>query len=98
MGSTQTRGVSRPGPTRYASRLFTPAAIVGTVRDTLRGDITLGDVIVRFNDEDVKNSSDLYRALDMARVGQEVTLTVRRGNAKVEVSVTLGEKVTKFDA
>jgi hypothetical protein len=27
-----------------------------------------------------------------------VTLTVRRGNAKVEVSVTLGEKVTKFDA
>jgi hypothetical protein len=25
-------------------------------------------------------------------------LTVRRGNAKVEVSVTLGEKVTKFDA
>ena len=84
-------GVPEGGP---AAR----AGIVGTVRDTLRGDITLGDVIVRFNDEDVKNSSDLYRALDMARVGQEVTLTVRRGNAKVEVSVTLGEKVTKFDA
>ena len=84
-------GVPEGGP---AAR----AGIVGTVRDTLRGDITLGDVIVRFNDEDVKNSSDLYRALDMARVGQEVTLTVRRGNAKVEVNVTLGEKVTKFDA
>ena len=53
---------------------------------------------MRLGDAAVRDSSDLYRALDMARVGQEVTLTVRRGNAKVEVSVTLGEKVTKFDA
>ena len=84
-------GVPEGGP---AAR----AGIVGTIRDTLRGDITLGDIIVRFNDEEVKNSSDLYRALDMAQVGQDVKLTVRRGGAVVTVDVKLGEKVTKFDA
>ena len=67
-------------------------------QDTLRGDITLGDIIVRFNETEVKNSSDLYRALDMAQVGQDVKLTVRRGGAVVTVDVKLGEKVTKFDA
>ena len=84
-------GVPEGGP---AAR----AGIVGTIRDTVRGDITLGDIITRFNDEEVKNSSDLYRALDMAQVGQDVKLTVRRGGALVTVDVTLGEKVTKFDA
>ena len=84
-------GVPEVGP---AAR----AGIVGTIRDTVRGDITLGDIITRFNDEEVKNSSDLYRALDMAQVGQDVKLTVRRGGALVTVDVTLGEKVTKFDA
>ena len=84
-------GVPEGGP---AAR----AGIVGTIRDTVRGDITLGDIITRFNDEEVKNSSDLYRALDMAQVGQDVKLTVRRGGALVTVDVKLGEKVTKFDA
>ncbi len=84
-------GVPEGGP---AAR----AGIVGTIRDTLRGDITLGDIIVRFNETEVKNSSDLYRALDMAQVGQDVKLTVRRGGAVVTVDVKLGEKVTKFDA
>ena len=72
---------------------------MGTFRDQISGDVVLGDVVVGMNGETVKNSSDLYRILDDLKVGDEVNITVQRGGrGKVNVKVTLGEKVTRFDA
>ena len=72
---------------------------MGTFRDQISGDVVLGDVVVGMNGETVKNSSDLYRILDDLKVGDEVNITVQRGGrGKVTVKVTLGEKVTRFDA
>lgn len=45
------------------------------------GRVVLGDVIVAINNKPVKKQSDLFAALDTARVGQavEVTLAPRSG-------------------
>ena len=85
-------GVAQGGPAEQAG-------ILGTFRDQITGDVVLGDVVVGMNGETVKNSSDLYRILDDLKVGDEVNITVQRGGrVKVNVKVTLGEKVTRFDA
>ena len=92
-------GVPEGGP---AAR----AGIVGTIRDTLRGDITLGDIIVRFNETEVKNSSDLYRALERvipdirSRVECEMIatpLTQRRFVKKLEGTYGPGVDMTRFN-
>ena len=75
-----------------------PAGIGGTVRDGATGDVIVGDAIVGLRGKEVRNSADLYRALDECRAGEEVTVKVRRGRGGAEESLrmTLGEKVTKF--
>lgn len=84
-------GVARGGPAE-------DAGLLGTFRDA-RGDVVLGDVVTEMNGRAVKNSADLYKILDELKVGDEVNLTVQRGSrGKVNVKVTLGEKVTRFDA
>jgi S1-C subfamily serine protease len=73
--------------------------VLGTFRDPVSGDVILGDVVIGMNGEAVKNSSDLYKILDDLQVGDEVEMTVQRGGQeRVTVKVTLGEKVTRFDA
>ena len=73
------------------------AGMRGTVRDSVTGDVTLGDVVVGMNDAPVRNSSDLYRALDELQAGDELRVRVRRGrDAEVTLNMRLGEKVTKF--
>ena len=85
-------GVAPGGPAEVSG-------IKGTYRDQVSGDVVLGDVVIGMNGETVKNSSDLYRILDDLQVGDEVNITVQRlGRGKIDVKVTLGEKVTRFDA
>jgi S1-C subfamily serine protease len=65
------------------------AGITGT-RQTPNG-WELGDVIVRLGGTDVKRSSDLFRALDAHKVGDEVEVTLEnRGNRRT-VKLTLQE-------
>ena len=90
-GGVLVLGVARGSPAEAAG-------IRGTVRDGATGDVIAGDAIVGLRGKEVRNSADLYRALDECRAGEEVTVKVRRGRGGAEESLrmTLGEKVTKF--
>jgi len=52
-----------------------------------RGD--LGDVIVQAQGQPVRRLADLTGALDRLGVGQEIALTIRRGDRTMEVSVAI---------
>ncbi len=52
--------------------------------------IKAGDVIVRFDGQDVKASSDLPRIVAAAPVGKEVDVSVMRGGKEQNLKVTLG--------
>ncbi|PVH35411.1 hypothetical protein PAHAL_7G177300 [Panicum hallii] len=55
------------------------------------GNIVLGDVIIAVDGKPVKGKSDLLRVLDDYGVGDQVTLTVRRGAETLEVILPLEE-------
>lgn len=84
-------GVVKDGP---ADR----AGARGTERDPASDDVRVGDVVVRIGDAAVRDSSDLYRALDELRGGDAVQVRVRRGaeGREVTLDMVLGEKVTRF--
>jgi S1-C subfamily serine protease len=63
------------------------AGIRGTV--PTRGGWELGDVIVKIDQTEVKRSSDLFRAIDAHKVGDEVELTLEFQGQKRTVKVTL---------
>ncbi len=54
-----------------------------------QGGMALGDIITKFGNIEIKRSSDLFRALDAHKVGEEVELEVQRDNEKRKVKVTL---------
>jgi S1-C subfamily serine protease len=59
-----------------------------------REQITLGDIIVSLAGQPIKESNDLYRALDNISPGTMVPLKVRRGEEIVEVSVEVQQLAT----
>ena len=63
------------------------AGIVGT-QQTAAGWV-LGDVIVKLDNVDVAKSSDLFRALDARKVGDEVEVVVENQRQRRTVKVTL---------
>ncbi|KAF6260198.1 trypsin family [Scenedesmus sp. NREL 46B-D3] len=64
------------------------AGIRGTSRDEY-GRLVLGDIITAVNGAKVRNSSDLYKALDKSAVGDSLDIEVLRGNAKEHVNAVL---------
>ena len=52
--------------------------------------IRAGDVIVRFDGQDVRSSTDLPRIVAATPVGKEVNVTVMRGGKEENLKVTLG--------
>jgi S1-C subfamily serine protease len=70
----------------------------GTTRDPSSDDVRVGDVVVRLGDAPVRDSSDLYRALDELRGGDDVQVRVRRGaeGREITLDMVMGEKVTRF--
>ncbi len=56
------------------------------------GDLELGDLIVAIDGEVVRSPADLDAVLARRAVGDEVTLTLRRGEVEAEVRVTLGSE------
>jgi S1-C subfamily serine protease len=51
--------------------------------------MALGDVIVKLDQTDIKKSSDLYRALDAHKVGDEVEVVLENEGKQRSVKVTL---------
>ncbi|MCL4424349.1 MAG: trypsin-like peptidase domain-containing protein [Firmicutes bacterium] len=59
-----------------------PAAMAG-VRDR--------DVLLKFNGQAINSFADLRQAMEKAKVGDQVALTLQRNQRQVNVTVTLGE-------
>lgn len=53
------------------------------------GRLRLGDVIVAIDDQPVRNTRELFAALEDRQAGQTVQVTVLRGDQQVQVPVTL---------
>ncbi len=53
------------------------------------GNIVLGDVIVAINKDPIASNSDLYLALEKYRAGDQVTVTVKRGDRMLDLPVRL---------
>lgn len=51
-----------------------------------------GDVIIGFDDQDVRTLDDLVNSLRLYMVGDDISLTVSRGGEEIVVAVTLGER------
>ena len=66
------------------------AGVKSTSRD-VAGRLILGDVIVSLNGTTIKNSTDLYRTLDKLTVGDEISMTVMRGETKTDLALTLDD-------
>ncbi|HWC28715.1 MAG TPA: trypsin-like peptidase domain-containing protein [Dehalococcoidia bacterium] len=72
-------------------------AVVMQVADGSPADdagLTRGDVITEVDGEEIRGESDLSRLIDAKDPGDEVTLTVVRGNDTSEIEVTLGTAPT----
>src|SRR5262249_29411376 len=57
------------------------------------GMVSLGDMILRVNDEPVRNAAELYSRLQRFQVGQEVTLQIRRTDPETGATRLLNVKV-----
>ncbi len=58
------------------------AGILPTRRDR-RGEVILGDLVVEVDGRKIKNSEDLFKALDRRKVGDTVAVKVRRGAKEI---------------
>jgi len=69
-----------------------PAARAGlrATQQTANGGIALGDVIEAVDGRPVESFATLVNVLDAREFGDRVTLTIRRGEQRLEVPVTLG--------
>jgi S1-C subfamily serine protease len=56
-----------------------------------RGGVVLGDIITAIDDHVIQGSDDLFRALDQYKVGDSVTVTLRRNRGTQRVKLTLRE-------
>src|SRR5581483_442913 len=68
-------------------------AIVRTVQGSpaAQAGLQSKDVVTQFNGKDLKGESDLAQQVDTLKPGDQVTLTVVRGNQTQQVKVTLGK-------
>eukprot|EP00197_Chlamydomonas_leiostraca_P016229 CAMPEP_0202863164 /NCGR_PEP_ID=MMETSP1391-20130828/3905_1 /ASSEMBLY_ACC=CAM_ASM_000867 /TAXON_ID=1034604 /ORGANISM="Chlamydomonas leiostraca, Strain SAG 11-49" /LENGTH=419 /DNA_ID=CAMNT_0049542769 /DNA_START=150 /DNA_END=1409 /DNA_ORIENTATION=+ len=64
------------------------AGVQGTTRDEY-GRLVLGDIIRAVNGSPIKNSSDLYKILDKAKVGETLDVEILRGSSTQHLAVTL---------
>lgn len=56
-----------------------------------QGELTVGDILIGLNGEEVATSQDLQRVLEIYQPGDEVTLLINRDGNEIEVPLTLGE-------
>jgi S1-C subfamily serine protease len=65
------------------------AGLRPTKRDPDTGRIVLGDIIVKIDGEEVGHQKDLFKVLDDKRVGDEVTITLKREGEEMDLVVKL---------
>ena len=97
-GAAEQLGVGGGGVLVLRAPAGSPAARAG-VRGTTRGgdgEVIAGDVITGLDGAPVRDSGDLFRALDGRAAGDNVRLSLRRGDATLSLSLRLGERVTEF--
>jgi serine protease Do len=70
------------------------AKIVEVYEDTAadKADLRVGDVIVRFDDNDVDDAEHLSALIRRKKPGDDVAVVIRRGEEQVELSVKLGTR------
>lgn len=69
-------------------------ALVAKIMDAspaIDSDLEVGDVIVKFNDQEVANSAALPPMVGRVRVGEEVTLEVMRNGKTRKINVVIGQ-------
>ncbi len=64
------------------------AGIKGISRDR-RGNISLGDIITKVDDFDIRNQNDLYLALEKYKPGDTVTVVTNRNGRTMRFQITL---------
>jgi S1-C subfamily serine protease len=65
------------------------AGFLPTRRDPGTGAVILGDIIVAVNAQPITRAADLYAALDERKVGDRVTVTVQRGDKRLDLHIVL---------
>lgn len=80
-----------------SSALGLDSAKGALVSDLLEGPaesagVERGDVIIRFNEEEIKNSAELPRIVAKAKVGSKAKITVLRDGKELELNVILEER------
>jgi S1-C subfamily serine protease len=70
-----------------------PAAKAGLRPTTASGRrrVTLGDIIIGIGNTRIQSSTDLFRAIDNARVDSTITLTIQRGRSRLSLKVQVVE-------
>jgi len=64
------------------------AGLKGSRRNRMTGEAVLGDTVIELQGEKIKDSNDLFNALERRKVGDRVTLKLRGSNRQIR-SVTL---------
>jgi serine protease Do len=59
--------------------------------------VMAGDIILKFNGEEVEDTGDLVRRVGDASVGAEVAMTVQRGGDQKELKVVLGQRPSEAE-
>lgn len=68
------------------------AAAKAGIKPTIRnkyGEIELGDIIIKIDDYEIKNSNDLLLTMEKYKAGDEVKVTLLRGEKEQKVNVVL---------
>lgn len=92
--------VTRENMARYNMREPRGVAItrVADASPAARAGLKAGDVILRFDGEQVTTFRKLQRLIDEAQPEQNVRLTISRNGSEQEVSVTLGTRKDAFES
>jgi S1-C subfamily serine protease len=59
------------------------------IREDVKGEVVLGDIIIGIDGERIETSNDLLNALDKRTVGDTEKVTVLRGESRLSMSVNL---------
>jgi serine protease Do len=92
--------VTRENMSRYSLREPRGLAITKVSEDSpaSRAGLRAGDVILRFEGEQVASYSKLQRLISEAAPEQIVRLTISRGGAEQEVSITIGRRKSVYES
>lgn len=74
------------------------ALVAGVVPDSPAeaGGLEPGDVVVKWNDEDIRDPSDLSLAVAGTEIGSKAVAVIVRGGKKIKLSVEVGERPARL--